>query len=168
MANPYHDENGMFCSKGEMLQAIQRTDDAGNFKAMFALKDSLAEIEKNAVVEAQVKEVVPAARPVRARKSFFADETTLDKRTIAKSLHASSGALTELSKSKDVITRIGVAANRSAPVEVITKLATDKDWGVRAGVAKNSSAPREVLDALAADENSWVQDAVKGNRAYAR
>ena len=164
MPNQYHNERGEFSSRDGMNSAIQRTADAGDYTAMWALKDSLAEIDKNTEVKSQTKQAVtgkPSLKATRVKKSFFADATTLDKRSASSDKTTSVEGLSELSKSKDVITRVGVGGNSSASIVTLTELASDKDWGVRASVAKNISTPTEIRTVLASDENSWVRDAAK-------
>lgn len=50
MANPYHDETGKFCSKGEMQTAINKLASKGDFEGYFALRTELERIEKNQIV----------------------------------------------------------------------------------------------------------------------
>lgn len=49
MANPYHDETGRFCSKGEMQKAISNAQKNGNWEAYFQLRTDFENIENNKV-----------------------------------------------------------------------------------------------------------------------
>lgn len=111
---------------------------------------------------------IPAKKSAKVppRKSFFADESTLDKRAASKDPSLSREKLMELSKSKDIITRIGVASNPSTPKDVLAKLALDTDWGVRMGVAKNNSTSREVRALLATDSNREVLYELARNKIF--
>lgn len=49
MANPYHDETGKFCSRGEMLSAIQRLGTNGgstNYAEYSRMRDEFEKIER--------------------------------------------------------------------------------------------------------------------------
>lgn len=95
---------------------------------------------------------------------FFATDEIMADRTQAKEITTDTGTLSKLSRSKDTITRIAVAANQSStPVHAITlaRLAKDKDWGVRAAVAGNLSAYAETIAFLSEDANLWVREAAQ-------
>lgn len=47
MANPYHDETGRFCSKGEMQTAINNLAQKGDLDNYFKLRKEFEEIEQN-------------------------------------------------------------------------------------------------------------------------
>ena len=47
MANPYHDSQGKFCSKGEMLTEIKTLSKSGDFTAYAALRKSFDDIQKS-------------------------------------------------------------------------------------------------------------------------
>ena len=49
MANPYHDETGRFCSKGEMQAAIQKLATKGDLDGYFALRKELEDIESGKI-----------------------------------------------------------------------------------------------------------------------
>lgn len=93
-------------------------------------------------------------------KNLFADESVLDRRTRAAATVDHSEQVGFIS-SKDVITRVSLAANRRAAADVLTKLSKDSDWGVRAAVAKNPATPAAVKVALKSDSNSFVRDAAR-------
>jgi len=46
MANPYHDSNGQFCSKGEMLDELKTLAEGNDFAKYYNLRKSYDEIEK--------------------------------------------------------------------------------------------------------------------------
>ena len=169
MGNPYHDERGQYCSKGEMQKAIQRTAAAGNYSEMWKLKDSMKAIENGTAPVQQAIKPVGTIRERRA-KAFhdrnFAAPEQLDKRTASKDRNTAPELLTKMATDKSAITRIGVASNTSTPVATLTKLSKDKDWGVRAAVSKNTATPLTVLRELAKDDNSWVTDGLKDNPSY--
>ena len=50
MPNPYHDENGRFCSKAEMESAVKRLAAAGDLEGYFSLRSDLEHIEKGQIV----------------------------------------------------------------------------------------------------------------------
>jgi len=50
MANPYHDAEGKFCSKGEMQGAIKKLAESGNLDGYFKLRQEYEAIETNRVV----------------------------------------------------------------------------------------------------------------------
>jgi len=50
MANPYHDETGKFCSRGEMQTAIERLADAQDLDGYFRLREEFNLIDQNKVV----------------------------------------------------------------------------------------------------------------------
>jgi len=47
MANPYHDEEGKFCSRGEMLGAIERVQNKGDYDGYFRLRTDFEAAEKD-------------------------------------------------------------------------------------------------------------------------
>jgi hypothetical protein len=92
---------------------------------------------------------------------FFASDEIMTERIQAKGAIDGVTVLAKLARSKDTITRIGVAANISTLADDLARLAKDKDWGVRAAVAANVSAPAEARTVLKSDTNTWVRDAAK-------
>ena len=50
MANPYHDSEGRFCSKGEMQTAIKTLAQKGDLDGYFKLRTEYEQIESNKVV----------------------------------------------------------------------------------------------------------------------
>jgi len=56
MANPYHDEQGRFCSKGEMGAALARLEKSGDVSAFLKLRQEFQEIEENNLSEEEVLE----------------------------------------------------------------------------------------------------------------
>lgn len=46
MPNPYHDENGRFCSKGEMQSAVDRLADSGKLNEYFKLRNELEQLSQ--------------------------------------------------------------------------------------------------------------------------
>lgn len=49
MANPYHDETGKFCSRGEMIAAIDRAALSGKPEVYLALRKEFEEIESDKI-----------------------------------------------------------------------------------------------------------------------
>ena len=81
MTNPYHDENGKFCSKGEMRAAVTRVGKAGDAKNYLKLQAEYnsimgSQLSKGESFE-QFKEYVEISR-VKKRESFL---TKLDGET---------------------------------------------------------------------------------------
>lgn len=96
--------------------------------------------------------------------NFFATDEIMADRTQAKEVTADLATLSKLSRSKDTLTRIAVAANQSpAPTHAVTldRLAKDKDWGVRAAVAGNPFSSEVTITLLSEDANRWVRDAAQ-------
>lgn len=62
MTNPYHDETGRFCSKGEMGAAVQRLVASGDTNTAFTLLSELKEIENGKAPQLAKPAVAPAKK----------------------------------------------------------------------------------------------------------
>lgn len=62
MTNPYHDETGRFCSKGEMGAAVQRLVASGDTNTAFTLLSELKDIENGQAPQLAKPVVAPAKK----------------------------------------------------------------------------------------------------------
>jgi hypothetical protein len=60
MSNPYHDEQGRFCSKAEMGAAISRLADSGKMDEYFALRTEYEKLSNETFVKPQPKSSKPS------------------------------------------------------------------------------------------------------------
>lgn len=76
MANPYHDAEGKFCSKGEMKRAYEKLGTGGDLEGYFKLRNEyeaiskeMAPFEKEVALAAKTKGAVSARKP-KVSKQF--------------------------------------------------------------------------------------------------
>jgi hypothetical protein len=60
MSNPYHDEQGRFCSKAEMGAAVSRLADAGKLDEYFVLRTEYEKLSNETFVKPQPKSSKPS------------------------------------------------------------------------------------------------------------
>lgn len=92
MANPYHDENGRFCSKGEMRAAVNRLASGNNLDAYFTLRsefeassgeslNATPKLETPSVADTSTRKVEVEDSRVSLKASDPASEKELDRIT---------------------------------------------------------------------------------------
>ena len=111
MANPYHDEHGKFCSKGEMQAAIQGLAEKSDLEGYFKLRTELESIEAKKVVVSE--EFIH--RIARSGLNIFSSDLSAnDLREIYKTIAPNLGTST----GNEAYSILGLVNNRDTPADI--------------------------------------------------
>lgn len=151
MANPYHDEHGKFCSKGEMQAAIQGLAAKSDLEGYFKLRTELEAIEAKKVVVSE--EFIH--RIARSGLNIFSSNlSTEDISEIYKSISPNLST----SAGKEVYSVLGLVNNPNTPANIRDDILDRASMEVKYGIAEKGiyeSSPMLGVDLqkLVAGEN---------------